>query len=220
VLAEQGIEFDMSICSGVKYDNAVIKLDYTKCEEPLLPYHPEMHDARRVARSASPIICVPTFSFRPSVRLTLKQDFRRFSGMLRPRAAEPVAGTPATSSSALKVAEDAYTVWSQQPTGGIKSKILARFNPEVRIADLSALSFEYMVEMIGAVRRSARSRSISHAPIILENHTKDITNFDAFERFAAYVASQNDFEVITLKELASRLEAGEYGIVNRSQAAA
>lgn len=74
VLVEQGITFDMSICSGIKYNNAVIQLDYTKRDEALLPYYPDMSDARRVSAVKNNIICVPTLSFVPSRRAVLAKD--------------------------------------------------------------------------------------------------------------------------------------------------
>lgn len=213
VLAELGVVFDMSIASGIYYDNAVIRLDYRDCEEKLLPYYPRMTDARRVAAAPQPIISVPTFSFVPSRWSVLKQDFdalQKRAGRLFKRKA------PAPGGSAPKQPEAVvdYAVWERS----LKSQLLRRLTKAPKIADLSALSFDMMVEMIASIRNCAAASGLGRVPIILENHTKDITDFTDMRRFARYVAAQDDLEVITLRQLGERLEAGEYPI--RQKAAA
>src|SRR2546427_6702898 len=70
ILSELGVVFDMSIVAGLRFDTAHCKLDYTRSEEPFLPYYPEMRDARRVSPSVEPIVCIPTNTF-PTPRLAL-----------------------------------------------------------------------------------------------------------------------------------------------------
>jgi hypothetical protein len=55
ILSELGFVFDMSIVAGIRYDTPHVKLGYVPCQEPFLPYYPDMKDARRVSRSAEPI---------------------------------------------------------------------------------------------------------------------------------------------------------------------
>lgn len=74
--------------------------------------------------------------------------------------------------------------------------------------------------MIGAIRQRANQRGVSNAPIVLENHTKDITDFSDIRLFAKYISKQKDLDVITLKELATRLERGDYPISSKNTAAA
>jgi hypothetical protein len=208
VLAEQGIVLDMSICSGIKYDNAVIKLDYTSCDEPMLPYYPDMKDARRVADAEAPIICAPTFTFVPSRRSIWAKDMQlitnRISSLLFERRAQK------TGRSTEQRARDQYQVWQEE--AGLKAKLMRRLQPDIAIADLSTLSYPMMRDMIGAIRRDAKRRRVSHTPVILENHTKDIVNFDDIRRFAEYIIKQSDIDVITLKETADRLSAGTYAV--------
>lgn len=73
--------------------------------------------------------------------------------------------------------------------------------------------------MISAIRRDVRTRRVRHTPVILENHTKDIVDFSAIERFAAYISKQLDLEVITLSQLAHRLAASEYPVLTKGRAA-
>lgn len=209
VLAEQGIVLDMSICGGIKYDNASVKLDYTNCEETFLPYFPHPADARRVGNAETGIICVPTFSFRPSRAALLKRDVVHLRTRLHSRLMKSQATT------AAEPASKTYTVWKQDR--GTVSKLWElsrdRWNPETRISDLSHLNIDLLKDMISAMRRDSRQRSVASAPVILENHTKNIRNFDDIKRFAEYVSGQGDLEVITLRELARRLEAGFYPVV-------
>jgi hypothetical protein len=219
VLAEQGIVFDMSICKGIKYDNEVIQLDYSDCEEDLLPFYPVMSDARRVATGRSPIACVPTFSFVPRRRTIVSDDVDRFRQRLHRKIGGRTSGVQGPGASAPPVAStNEYEVWRTH--SGIKEKIMQRLNPERAIADLSALSGAMIIDMLDAVRRAADLRGVRHAPIILENHTKDITDFRNIELFASLVARSKDFEVITLKEVARRLMCGDYPVIHKPAAAA
>ncbi len=213
VLAEQGIVFDMSICGGIKYDNAVIKLDYTECEETFLPYHPDPADARQVGNADTGVICVPTYSFRPSRTIMLKRDVIHLHSRLRSRFQKLQSTTTAPAQSAAS----AYKVWKDDKGRVTKLWELSRdhLHPEIRISDLSFLNIDLLKDMVSSMRKVARRRNVVSAPVILENHSKDITNFDDIKRFAEYVSQQADLEVITLQELARRLEAGSYPVVER-----
>ncbi len=212
VLAEQGIVFDMSICGGIKYDNAVVNLDYTDCEETFLPFYPHPTDARRVGTAEAGLMCVPTFTFRPSRATMLKRDVIHLRSRLssRKQTSQTTAATPQAQPAA-----STYTVWQQEKGRAAKLWELSRdhWQPEVRIGDLSFLNIDLLKDMVSSMRRTARRRNVASAPIVLENHSKNITNFDDIKRFAEYVSQQADLEVITLSELAQRLEAGFYPVV-------
>lgn len=213
VLVEQGIVFDMSIVSGICFDNDVIQLDYRNCEEPFMPFYPDMTDARRVAAGPSPIIAVPTLSFHPSRRSVLKQDLNRLLNRVRgmvSRRADAAAVPPGTTNE--------YSVW--QHRNSLRTKLMNRLSPQPAIADLSAVTYSMMHDMIGSVRTRARALGAGEIPIVLENHTKDVVNFDDIRRFADYVSRQDDLEVVTLRQLAERLQAGAYPIAHKVPAAA
>lgn len=212
VLAEQGIVFDMSICGGIKYDNAVMKLDYTHCEETFLPYYPAASDARRKGSDDIGIACVPTFSFRPSRASVLKRDVN----LVQARARRWLSKS--RTSKARPGRTQDYEVWRETAKGGgtvasIRNKLKNRVQPVVEIADLSVLSFDFMKDMIASMRRVARDRNVESTAVILENHTKNISNFDDIKRFADYVTRQPDLEVITLREVARRLKSGAYSVL-------
>ncbi len=213
VLAEQGIVYDMSICGGIKYDNTVVKLDYTDCEETLLPFYPHPADARRVGNAETAIMCVPTFSFRPSRATMLKGDVKHIRKRLHSRLSKPKS----TSTAQSQPAGTSYTVWQDDKGKIAKLWELSRdhLHPEVRIGDLSYLNIDLLKDMVSSMRRVARRRNVASVPIILENHSKNISNFDDIKRFAEFVSQQADLEVITLQDLARRLEAGFYPVVER-----
>jgi hypothetical protein len=162
VLAAQEIVCDMSICSGIKYDNAVIKLDYT---------NPDMRDARLLSSQATKIICVPTFTFVPRRRSILAKDAESIMKRLR-RLLIKQTSTTATCGRRSYPPND-YQVWLEP---SIRAKLMRRLQPDLVIADLSVLSFAMMKDMIDAIRQAAERRNVIDTPIILENHTKGIIN--------------------------------------------
>ena len=193
VLAEQGIVFDMSICGGIKYDNTVMKLDYTNCEETFLPYCPHETDARRKGDTDIGIACVPTFTFKPSRLSVLKRDVSLVQGRVRNWLSRS-RGSKAGPRSA-----DEYEVWREPLKGkgavsSIRSKLKSRVQPVVEISDLSVLNFDFMKDMVASMRRVASKRNVMSTAVIVENHTKNISNFDDIARFADYVTRQPDLE--------------------------
>src|SRR3989442_7337311 len=84
ILSELGFVFDMSIVAGIRNDTPQVKLDYTQCQEPFVPYYPDMSDARRVSRSVEPIVCIPTNSFSGARFALLCRDFgKAYSALQR-----------------------------------------------------------------------------------------------------------------------------------------
>ncbi len=209
VLADEGLSFDMSIVGGVSYDNEKVQLDYRGCEETFLPYYPEMTDARRVASAPTDIVCVPTFSFTLSrTERLLHLGGSVANAMCRKAGLAAVWPTPPNAVSAAGGGGGAeYSVWKRSWSDRLSGYFGA--NPTV-IADLSALNSRMMRTMIRNIRSRAAASCRGVVPVVLENHTKDIGDFRPFEAFAAYVASQRDLEVITLREVHDNLRSGLY----------
>jgi hypothetical protein len=212
-LATLGITFDMSIVDGIAYTNDKVRLDYRKCEEGFQPFYPDMRDARRVASGPSPIVCLPTFSFRPSLLYDLRQVLdaarkriaRRLKIAEKALVAAPPNATPVIGGSSATP----YGVWKA------RERLVPQVRSKILIGDLSALDFKLMVQMIKKIRRKAARRHLEIVPVILENHTKDITEFRPLQQFAAYVASQPDLEVITLTDVHRNLKAGMYHVLTK-----
>lgn len=197
LLAELGIIFDMSIVGGVRYLTKNIDLDYTVCEETFLPYYPVMSDARKVSDKTAPIICVPTNHFygsrRQVFRHHLKQGLDVVRRRIRPQAAR---------------AAPAYgQEWEQVSHASTMTRIYEKgLVPYVMgkhlISDIAQLDGALLSEMLASIRRRARASGLAHVPVILENHTKDITDFSAIERFVRHVSAASDIKCVTLGELA------------------
>jgi hypothetical protein len=81
-----------------------------------------------------------------------------------------------------------------------------------RPSNLSGLSTIHMSEMLRDIRRRARESGLPVVPVVLENHSKDVGDFEPIALFARAVAKADDLEVITLAELARNLERGMYHV--------
>ncbi len=209
-LAALGIAVDMSIVNGIYYESPHVTLDYRHIEEPLLPYYPVMDDARRVAATEQPIVCVPTFTFQAGL---LGFGFRLVARSVRRRtslAAATTARFVAPRDTAIPDAgyeREAYfrDEWGSGPGGGISS----RAN---KVSDLSCLSYFQMKEMLGDLRRRARRAGVAALPVVLQNHTKDVGDFAPLQLLAREIAATPDLSVITLTELARNLRSGRYPV--------
>ena len=208
-LADLRISFDMSIVKGLKYDNKNVKLDYTNCDESFLPFYPNMQDARRLSNKPEPIICIPTQSFKEPAWLRMT----RIAVAVFNKVAMKTQWLPSINS--MKKPKDGlslknqtledYTVWQ---AGSLFEKIQRQF--AMRVADLSNLNFMQMKYLISVLRKQAKASGWHQIPIILENHTKDIINFEPLEKFARFISEQADIKIVTLKEIYKNINAAIY----------
>jgi len=205
ILSELGFVFDMSIVAGVRYDTPQIKLDYTPCQEPFLPYYPDMRDARRVSRSVEPIVCIPTNTFRrPRAALVgaaMHKIVRKLS--TRNNSTMPVASRGQSG--------DEWANKGESGAVGTARKLLKRYLiGQAEIADLAQLNYTVMRQMMVHIRKEAAGSGLPNVPVILENHTKDIHDFSDIERFVADIARSPDVKTLTLTEIAHGLRNGTF----------
>ena len=80
------------------------------------------------------------------------------------------------------------------------------------ISDIAQLEYSQLSNMLEYIRRRADRSRFPEVSVILENHTKDITNFSHIERFLDDVAVSSDIRCITLTELGNMLQAGRFPI--------
>ncbi len=210
-LVELGIQLDISIVGGVRYDTKNIQLDYTACEESFLPYYPNVEDARRVSAKPEKIICVPTNHFYLS-RLKVLPYFgrlaaRKVRGRLKPVKA---AGRGASVESYAQEWADV-----ESPSGikrMVREAATATRAGKHFISDIAQLDDSLLSEMLKSIRRRAQATGLSEVPVVLENHTKDIQDFSAIERFVRAVSEAPDIRSITLTELARELQSGRFHV--------
>jgi hypothetical protein len=205
ILSELGFVFDMSIVAGIRYDTPQVKLDYAPCQEPFLPYYPDMRDARRVSRSVEPIVCIPTNTF-PSPRGALASAaLRKIIRKLGKR------DTVTISVASRGRSGSEWTNKSESGALGTARKLLKRYIlGQTEIADLAQMDFAMMRQMMLHIRRRAARSGLACVPVILENHTKDIRDFSDIERFVADVARSRDVKTVTLAEIAHGLRNGTF----------
>lgn len=214
ILAELGFVFDMSIVAGIHYDTPQVKLDYTQCDEPFLPYYPEMKDARHVSRHPEPMVCIPTNRFFGARFALLRRDLGKASTMVRHRIHKLTSrnGTaPQTASRGRS--GDEWTNKGDSGAMGLLKNVFRRYMAgQIHIADLSRLNYAMMCRMMTNIRKQAEKSGLQRIPIILENHTKDIFDFSHIERFVATIARSPDVKTVTLTELAHELRDGVFRI--------
>jgi hypothetical protein len=214
ILSELGFVFNMSIVAGIRYDTPHVKLDYTRCEEPFAPYYPDMRDARRVSRSVEPIVCIPTNSFSGARLALFRHDFSHAGVALRRRlrtlSKRDSAALP-ESSNGRSGAE--WINKDESGAVGIARKVLKRYlGNQTRISDLSRMNYAMMRRMMVNIRKKAARSGLAHVPIILANHTKDVSDFSDIERFVADVARSVDMETVTLTDIAKGLRNGTFKV--------
>ena len=207
VLSDLGIRFDMSIVEGIFYATPHLRLDYRQIEESFLPFYPVMKDARRVATTPQPIVCVPTHSFDASLTGLGLRAVARVVQRRVPAVRRLTRSFVAPSDTAIPDAGYNRREYFRREWAGADSGISKK-----RISDLSVLSFFQMREMLRKIRLRAKLSGYAITPIVLENHSKDVGDFEPLELFARYLASASEIEVITLSDLAQNLEAGMYPV--------
>lgn len=217
LLVKLGIVFDMSIVGGVQYETKNIQLDYSNCEEDFLPYYPVMTDARKVSDQKQPIVCIPTNHFYGSRRQVLKHHLTKVWSKVKQRLEPP----PASSLNVRSVAVYGQE-WAQKSHASVITRVYEKgLRPYLKgkhlISDLAQLDYSLLTEMLASIRERARASGLSEVPVVLENHTKDVSDFSHIERFVADVAQAPDIKCLTLSELASELRSGKYQIRTTSQ---
>ncbi len=209
ILAEEKIVFDISIVKGLYYNNSFIQLDYRNCEESFQPFYPNMKDARKLSDKKEPITCVPTFSFVPSLFSMAKKDIGDFKRKLK-----ILFPNKKTSIDVNNIVNTQYNVW-RPPIWRIDLR-LSELLPKLTIADLSYMNYAMMKDMLVNIRKKAKKRGLDRVAIVLENHTKDLIDFSHIEKFTQLLSQQDDIEVITLTQLAHRLQHNVYAVISKS----
>jgi hypothetical protein len=214
ILAELGFVFDMSIVAGIRYDTPQVKLDYTQCQEPFLPYYPEPDDARRVSGTRQGMVCIPTHSFRGARMALLQRDLGkgRVAMLSRIKRLSNRARTAKAASSRGRTGDD-WTNRGESGAVGLARRVVMRYiRGQTHISDLSRMNYTMMCRMMDDIRKRAAESGLEHVAVILENHTKDVYDFSHIERFLGHVAHSADVKTVTLTEIANGLRNGSFKV--------
>jgi hypothetical protein len=210
----------MSIVAGIRYDTPQVKLDYTHCEEPFAPYYPDMKDARRVSQSVEPIVCLPTNRFFGSRVAVFLRDF----GKVRTAVRRKFLGSRHGNGNSLPTPSrggsgDEWVNRANSGAAGFLRRLLQRYTiGPTYISDLAQMDYGMMRQMMMHIRRQAAKSGLARVPVILENHTKDISDFSDIERFIANVTRSADVKVATLTEIAHGIRNGTFKVRTASPA--
>jgi hypothetical protein len=209
VLAELGIEVDLSIVGGLRVNTRHVDIDYTKCEEDFLPFYPEMNDARRVSAGAEPIVCVPIFHFTGSRLNVAAQIASKVTRRLAVKA-DATTGTGADDPSA----ETGRSSMAARVADKVMRPIL--FGKHLT-ADVGQLGLPLLREMMAELRKKAARSGLTELPVVLTNHTKNMRDFEGFDRFLGELSTSDDIRFITARELAAKIRSGEFAVRTQSK---
>jgi hypothetical protein len=198
-LVRLGIELDVSIAGGVFVDNQNLHLDYRNCEETFRPFYPSMKDARKLSDRREGIVCVPLNHFYGSRRAVTRQNISLAREQIN-RPSEP---------------SDKRDLSSAKPSRiglAFEKLIMPAIKGKHFVSDTGRLNYPLMREMLASIRQRARDTGLAKIPIVLTNHPKDIRDLPAIERFVGEVAQAEDIEFITLTEIATKIQSGEFEV--------
>jgi hypothetical protein len=172
-----------------------------------------MRDARHLASSIQPIVCIPTHSFmhQASYKSNIVYIVSKlaFSAFWRNYFVAPSA-TPIDNSGTR---QDYQTVWGIKKSS-LWTNVRKTVYPKMEhiISDLSQLSYNKMEAMLEDICKRAKASGWPFVPVIIENHTKDIGDFAPILKFCIAITKASNIEVITSRELAKNIQSGLYPI--------
>lgn len=220
-LIENGFLLDVSLVGGLHCDDERVRVDYRNLEEEFLPFYPDMRDARRLAGGPQPIVCLPTHSFDYGTAGKLRNMLWRRASRL-PAAGDLLGGEDvwkAPDSIPVDGGAADDTLWRPAPPpvappGATRFQRLMTYygSKERHISTLSMLSYPMMREMVRDMHRRADASGWPAVPVVLENNTGHVGNFDPIERFAAFIIRQLDVRIVPLRRVAQDLAAGFYPV--------
>jgi hypothetical protein len=206
LLADAGIVFDISIVGGLRVNTANLHFDYIDCEEDLLPFYPDMTDARKVSEKVEPIVCVPIFHFTGSRLRVVAQLGSKLARKLKKQSSAKHPGSGYAKDQWVEIGRSSFTsrLYDKAVGPALHGKHLT--------ADIGRLDYPLLCEMIGAIREKAKATGLDKVPVVLTNHTKDMTDFVGFDRFLLDLSRAHDIKFVTLSDLAKQIKAGEFAI--------
>jgi len=200
MLEKYGIEIDISLVKGIYFDGESIKLDYTNLESPYFPYYPDYDDVRKISKSKTNIIEIPTQSVS-SGDLSIAE--RICLNMLRIKHIKPYLLRGVRK----RIKQELPEFIVRDPFGFGNY----RFSCLPLIIDLSSPLTLYAFKIaVNAVIRRALQRGFPNIPLIFENHTKDLTDeqIKKIEQLIGYIKSKykDIVKFVTLKEIVDNID--------------
>lgn len=210
ILISLGLKLDVSLAPGLHFETRNLKLDFRNCEEPWLPFYPQLEDARKISKSSEEMVCVPIHHFYGGNAQTLREHIALARRKLRQRLSSQGAA-------AKLDAIDTYArmEWAERGQSSLFARIYSKgISPYLKgkylLADTAHLSYPRLRELLRSIRKTAAAAGVESVPVVLTNHPKDISDFGPIEKFVAEAAAAADIQFITLGELAEGLRGGRF----------
>lgn len=208
-LVKLGIEIDVSIAPGLIVNDPNLELDYHDCDETFLPYYPSLDDARKVSDRRQNVVCIPLNYFYGSRAAVTRQNIslvrQRLSGLNRSKQAGSYHETGSTRLSRTR--------------RGFEKLIKPALSRKYFLSDTGRLNYRLMHEMIASIRARANECGLSHIPVVLTNHPKDIRDWPGLERFVGELSQAQDLQFDTLSDVAESIARGEIEVRSREDGA-
>lgn len=216
LLIENGIVCDLSIINGYQCQFEKEILDNRYIEESFEPYYPVLDDARIVSKKKEQIICVPTFTFdrdfKESLIVYVASMLHRIHFVFYPFTFL-INNYGRRGNDTI----DSDTNYNVRNYKKYLKKHKINFYSSKKIGDLSTLTYTQMIRMLDMIKKEVSNRNLERVPVVLENHTKDLGNFEPLTRFLEKVSHDSDFNIITAQQLTKNLLNGDYTIKRKYQ---
>lgn len=213
ILVKAGITLDVSVAGGLYVDTQHVQVDYRQCEETLLPFYPQMDDARKISERREPILCVPIHTFHSSRSYVFWEQLQRGWQLTKQRVGKK------TGRDKHSIEDYGRQHWSQRSHSSrtrefLDKGLLPYLTGKFFLADTGRLSRSHALfrQMLASIRKRALFSGEAAVPVVITNHTKDIWDYNSLERFIAEASQASDIRFITLTELADGLREQKFPI--------
>lgn len=203
-LEKHGIKIDISIVQNIYFEGESIKLDYTNLECPYFPYYPDYDDVRKISATKTNIIEIPTQSFSKKEISVLRRLSKKFSEMIivTKKILSKKLRTENTNERAREIPDFA----TRDPRGFESGK--AKCDCIVDLTNNKFSTLRIGLDII--VKRALRECNASIIPLVLESHTKDLTDekLKDIRRLVQYIKKKysNIVYFASLKEIAENID--------------
>lgn len=188
ILAAAGIRVVMGVREGMRIPG--LGVDYTHLDEARRPYHPDYTDITRLAAEPNELVVLPLQPYAPGpvamAGLAAGTFARRLGGLGglggRVRRPDPEAG---------------------------KRRFVVSPRPYRTHLKLGEQPFPYLRRSFDETLERLSELEADRIPVVIESHTKQLSDPGAARRFLAHIAEHPDVEFGTLTSYVAELDRGE-----------
>ena len=205
ILENYGIKLDISVVNGLYFDNKHIKLDYTNLESPYLPYFPDYNDARKISKTKTNIIEIPTQSFYRSWGYIIKKAFMKMES-----GKDTILSSRKSRNNRYSVVKKALNSIENDELRVMNKKEIKSKRKHIimDISNLDIYALKIGFDMI--IGRAVKTPGTGVVPLVFVSHTKYLTDgkLNNIESSIAYLRKKygGSIEFVTLKKIVDNIE--------------